>query len=329
MDDLKIDAAGTVWGHVMTSDGARFFKSWSPNSGSEATYQVCNPDRLSALPLELSPYQTFRICKPRYPDDWAVQPGKGIAFSSGAELFALDKEGTWTHRIWDGKLRGIVSNALDLAMPRAKTEVIHFGDGLFWHADHDGFGIDPRTARVAQAVVTSPEGMFFGSISAGWGLGFSTQGPWFDFSIYDWRNPHHFRVVDLATGKPRLDVKTGAFDDYNYHIARYGVARSAHGQLLAISGTSPRELAIVLDMKEGKPLATLRAPHGYMIDAMAFSWRGDKLWLYARKAGASGGRKMIISDIPAGLADAASGTDTPDQLSFSFSDVYSCIGCAF
>jgi len=328
VDDLKIDPAGTVWGHGITSDGARFFKSWSPASGSGATYQVCNPDHLSVLPLELSLDQMSRTCTPRYPDDWVVQPGQGIAFSSGAELFTLDKEGKWTHRTWDEKLRHTVSDALNQAMPLVDHSaiLIRSGDGLLWRADHDGYGIDPTTARVVRSIATPHEGIFFGSLSANWGFGFSALLVLYDNWPFSpdilWPYPGNFRVTDLATGKPLLDVTTGSF------ICGCNVARSAHGRLLAINDSSG--LAIVLDMKEGKPLARLRMPKDYMIDAMAFSWQGDKLWLYARKAAASGGRKMIVWDIPAGQADAAQGMDVPDQLRFNFDKIFRCGGaCDF
>ena len=323
VDDLKIDPAGTVWGHAITSDGARFFKSWSPVSNSGATYQVCNPDHTSVLPLELTEDQKSRTCAPRYPDNWIVQPGQGIAFSAGAELFALGKERNWTHTTWDEKLRRAVSDALNQSKARTKNNIIHFGDGLFWLADHDGYGIDPGTARVAQTVVTSRRSVFFGSLSAGWGLGLSTDVFWFEYLTTVVRGyGYHFPIVDLVSGKPRFNVRVGDFQ-------QYGVARSAHGRLLAIShGRYPtRGLAIVLDMKGNKPLATLRLPQDYVIGAMAFSWQGNKLWLYAQKAGGGfGERKMIVWDVPAGLADAAQGVDVPDQRTFGV-EAISSIGC--
>ena len=325
LDDLKIDPAGTVWGHGATSYGARFFQSWSPTSESASTYQVCNPEERSALPFELSLDQIRQTCNPRYSGDWVVQPGQGIAFRSGADLFALDKVGKWTHRTWNEGLRQSVWRAL-ISQCWVGNNPIQFGDGLFWRRDYDGYGVDPTTARVAQTVV--PSTVFFGSLSAGWGLGFSTWVDWFDRSISQFSSPLQFRVKDLTTGKPRLDVKTGAPDDHFSNI-RYSVARSAHGRLLAISDASSGGLAIVLDMKEGKPLATLRVPQDYEIDAMAFSWQGDKLWLYARKAEVAGGRKMIVWDIPANLTDAAQGMDVPDQLRFKFVRIYSFGGRCF
>ena len=322
MEDLKIDPDGTVWGHSMTSDGARFFQSWSLASASGSTYQVCDSNRLSVLLLGLSLDQMSRTCDPRYPDDWIVRPGQGIAFSSGAELFALDKQGKWTHRTWDEKLRRTVSGALDQVMPRVDGGdiLIRFGDGLLWRADHDAYGIDPMTARVVRTIAKPRQRIFFGSLSANWGFGFSTEivQP-DDYFPYRpellWPYPGNFRITDLATGEPRLDVKTGALI---YHCS---VARSAHGQLLAINDNSG--LAVVLNMKEGKPLATLRVPNDYAIDAMVFSWQGDKLWIYARKTKSSGGRKMIVWDIPAELADATQGMDVPDQLRFNF-DIFRC-----
>jgi hypothetical protein len=321
LDGLKIDRAGTVWGHGATSHGTRFFQSWSSTSESGSTYQVCNSESSFALPFELSPDQIRQTCGSFYSGNWIVQPGQGIAFRSGDDLFALDKEGKWTHRTWDGKLRGAVWSALHSLSCADKNTPIQFGDGLFWRVDYEGYGVDPLTARVAQTVV--PSTAFFGSLSAGWGVGFPTKVDWFDQWIQSYSSPPDlFRIVDLTTGKPRLDVKIGAVHDRpgfdRSSVTRYSAARSAHGRLLAISDSSSRGLAIVLDMKEGKPLATLRMPQGYMIDAMAFSWQGDKLWLYARKADASSGRKMMIWDIPAGLADAAQETDVPDQLRFSF-----------
>ena len=321
VDDLKIDPTGTVWGHGVTSDGARFFQSWSPVSNSGETYQVCSPNRASALPLELTEDQISRTCAPRYPDNWIVQPGRGIAFSAGAELFALGEEKKWTHATWDEKLRRAVSDALDQFITHARNNIIRFGDGLFWLADHDGYGIDPITARVARTVATSHRGVFFGSLSAGWGLGLPSDVYWFEYlTTVVGGHDYHFPIVDLASGKPRLDVQIG-------DLLQFSIARSAHGRLLAISnGSYPRGLAIVLDMKDSKPLATLRAPEDYLIDAMAFSWQGDKLWLYARKAGDSGERKMIVWDVPTGLADAAQGVDVPDQLTLGVETI-SGIGC--
>jgi len=337
VNELKIDPAGTVWGYGVTGDGARFFKSWSQTPESGSTYQVCNPKRGSALPLELSADQISQTCDPRYPDDdWVVQPGQGIAFRSGAEIFALDKDGKWTHRTWGKTLRDAIWEGVGLERWTGLSPV-RFGDGLFWRGESErwpvsweyagvyggyGYGVDPGTARVAQTVrMSSFKDVFFGSLSTGWGLESSARSfDWYGHSIREESNPpHDFRIVDLTTGNPRLDVKTG--DDLDvaiYSVTPYSVARSAHGWLLAISDGSSLGRAIVLDMKKGKPLATLQMPKHYMIDAMAFSWRGDKLWLYARKAGHSGRRKMIVWDIPAGLADAAQGTDMPDQLRFNF-----------
>jgi len=317
VEDLKIDPDGTVWGHGMTSDGARFFRSWSPASASGSTYQVCDSNRVSVLLLGLSLDQMSRTCDPRHPDDWIVRPGQGIAFSSDAELFAHDKEGKWTHRTWDEKLRRTVSNALYRAMPRSDDShiLIRFGDGLFWQADHDGYGIDPMTVRVVRTIAKPRQSIFFGSLSANWGFGFSTEIVQPDDDIpyrpeVLWPYTGNFRITDLATGEPRLDVKTGAL------IYDCSVARSAHGRLLAISDNSG--LAVVLDMKEGKPLATLRMPKDYAIDTMVFSWQGDKLWIYARKAEGAGRRKMIVWDIPGELADAAQGMEVPDQMRFDF-----------
>ena len=52
---------------------------------------------------------------------------------------------------------------------------------------------------------------------------------------------------------------------------------------------------------------------------MAFSWKGDKLWIYARAQGNGPPSELTAWDVPAGLIDGAEGRNTPDQLRCGYS----------
>lgn len=274
---LKVAPSGMVWGIDMASDASPRFLSWSPTIGSSRPYPL--------------PAQAGRRIR-----EWAILPGQAIAFRSDDDLFTLNPRGQWMRRVWNRSLRREVSNALEHTLPEIYDDGdgIRFGDDLFWQTDRDGYGVDPRTGRVTRSFPASTAGLVFGSHAARWGLALGPK----DAS-------ETIRVIDLESGGPRFDVEGRA----PYYTT--SLARSAQGRLLAVSGY--RGSALVLDMREGKPLAALQAPANYEIEAMAFSWQGDQLWLYARLPG-SATRKMLVWNVPASTIDPSQGRHLPDQL---------------
>lgn len=280
--NLKIDASGMVWGSSIGSDGARAVLAWRPGQGESVSH---------ALPRDLSYWPA---------NGWTARPAGGVAVRASDSLFVLSPQGEWSRHTWNGALRSQVDDVLERAMPRAHSRRIHFGDGLFWSADRGAYGIDPGTARVARSAKTSTENLFFGSLPGNWAL-----------ATIHGNDARRFRVVDLSTGRARFDVDTPAA---NYTSS---LARSARGRLLAVGGSD--NAVTVLDMAEGKPLLNLRLPKSESVSAMAFSWKGDRLWIYARKVGSADGARLIAWNVPDGLADGAAGADFPDQLRCGYS----------
>lgn len=279
---LKIAADGLVWGSSMGNDGAHALVAWRPGQGKPHSY---------------APPQDLRYWPA---DGWSPRPAGGVAVRAGDSLFVLSPQGEWSQRAWNSALRGEVDDALEQAMPRARSNRIHFGDSLFWSAGRGAYGIDPGSARVARSFKAATGNLFFGSLPGNWALAAITG-----------NGGRRFRVIDLATGLPRFDVDTPTVHNTS------SLARSARGRLLAVSGSD--NAVTVLDMAEEKPVLNLRLPKNESVSAMAFSWKGDKLWIYARKVGAADGARLIAWNVPDGLADGAAAADFPDQLRCGYS----------
>ena len=279
---LKVAPDGQVWGQGMREDGAQQLLNWRPGQRQAAVFPLdaSMPDR--------------RI------DDWTLLARGGVALRVGDTLFSMTPQGRWTQRQWDSSLRREASDALEHALPWVYSQTIQFGDGLFWASDRDGYGIDPASARVAAAVKTSTNKLFFGSHRGNWAL-----------TVAEAPAGRRLRAIDLATGQARFDLETPAV----YYTS--SAARSAHGRLLAVSGAD--NTVAVLDMAENKLLLNLRAPKDYSVSAMAFTWKGDTLWIYARPVGNNGAAQLIAWNVPEGLRDAAQGQDIPDQLRCGYS----------
>ena len=103
--------------------------------------------------------QTWRV------SNWTIRAG-GVALRLDDQLYTLTPQGRWSQHTWDAKPRS-ASDAVEHALPWSHSAAIHFGDGLFWAADRDGYGIDPDTARVSRSIKTSTGKLFFGSHAGG------------------------------------------------------------------------------------------------------------------------------------------------------------------
>ena len=106
--------------------------------------------------------QTWRV------SNWTIRAGGGVALRLDDQLYTLTPQGRWSQHTWDAKPRSAASDAVEHALPWSHSAAIHFGDGLFWAADRDGYGIDPDTARVSRSIKTSTGKLFFGSHAGGW-----------------------------------------------------------------------------------------------------------------------------------------------------------------
>ena len=282
---VRIDAEGTVWGFTwQDAEDGPMLARWTP--GQPAAKPIPVPYRIQ---------------------DWALVPGHGIGLREGDDaLHVLDtKSGRWSDATWNTKLRGQVSDSLDQALPWISSAVpIHFHDGLLWESDRDLYGVSPLTGKVAATARLNKHSRlmtsaFFGSREAGWVIAMTDDALGRDV----------YRLFDLGTGEPRADLLTGS--------AGYasGVARTAHGRLLATAGGgSPGVPVAVFDTHTGEPLANLMPPDGYMAIAVAFSWKGDGLWVYLEEEGPDSRRKLAWWPVPEAYRDAAAGEAVPDQL---------------
>lgn len=273
---LKLDPDGTVWG--MTYGQALL--SW-------------RADKTKAV-LHALPGFSDRVI-----DDWVVNPGHGAGLRSGDKVYSIPVQGGGLQlHTWNAALRKAAVDTQEHTMSGVWSSTIHFDDGLLWQADRDGYGISPATARVARTVSTRVKDLVFGSQDGHWGLSRMTDS-----------GDRAFRIVDLESGLPRWDLDTPTV---NYPS---GLARTAHGRLLATSndddsGASP---VAVFDMHTGVPVANVRIPKEFRVAAIAFTFKGDALWMYLEKSG-SDSRKVLVWQVPELLRDPASGGSLPGQL---------------
>ena len=151
--------------------------------------------------------QTWRV------SNWTIRAGGGVALRLDDQLYTLTPQGRWSQHTWDAKPRSAASDAVEHALPWSHSAAIHFGDGLFWAADRDGYGIDPDTARVSRSIKTSTGKLFFGSHAGGWALAPAT----------DAEGAQIFRIIDPASGLPRFDLATPAAY-YTSSVARSAAA---------------------------------------------------------------------------------------------------------
>jgi hypothetical protein len=281
---VRMDAQGAVWGFSrQEADDDLGLVRWTPGQPA-------------AKPVPV-PYAM---------EDWTLIPGHGVGLREGdGKLHVLDiRTGQWSHAAWNDALRGKVSDSLEQVMPSASSGVpIHFHDGLLWLGDRDLYGISPLTGKVAAAAKLTKHShlltsVFFGSRDAGWAIAL-TNAP---------SGSTVYRLFDLATGEPRADLLAGSA---NYPV---GVARTARGRLLATASSSENVPVTVFDTRTGQPLVNLTPPAGYAASAVAFSWKGDGLWVYLEEAGADSHRKLAWWPVPEAYRDAAAGEAVPDQL---------------
>lgn len=279
---LKIGADGQVWALGFRDDGSRTLLAWRPGQRGAVSHAL----------------------SPRLPDrqidDWTLPAAGGVALRLGDMLYAMTPQGRWREQHWDASLRRDASDTLEQALPWVPSETIAFGDGLFWAADRDGYGIDPATARVAASIRTATPKLVFGSRRGDWAV-----------AIAETPEGRRLRAIDLRTGNARFDLETPAV----YYTS--AAARSAHGRLLALSGAD--NTVVVVDMAQGRLLANLRAPKEYSVSALAFSWAGDRLWIYARPVGNNDVAQLIAWNAPADAIDPAQGRDLPDQIRCGYS----------
>lgn len=279
---LKIAADGQVWALGMRDDGSRTLLAWRPGQRAAVAHVLD-----TQLPQ-------WRI------DDWTLTATGGVALRVGDDLYTMTSQGRWSQLPWDATLRREASDALEQAMPWVPSDAIQFGDGLLWRADRDGYGIDPATARVAASIRTATPKLLFGSRRGNWAL-----------AVAETPEGRRLRAIDLETGQARFDLETPAV----YYTS--AAARSARGRLLAVSGAD--NTVVVMDMLQGRLLANLRAPKDYRVSALAFSWAGDRLWIYARPVGNNGVAQLIAWETPAEAVDPAQGRDLPDQIRCGYS----------
>lgn len=276
---VRIDRHGVVWGFVF-DDNQYKLVSWSSDRG------------LRLYPLEEAGLD-FSYIK-----DWTVLPESGVAILAHNGIFTMTPGARAFRVIPSGgkRLRADVIDAMGPALPpRAWSSALRLDDGLLWAADVFLYALSPSTGTVASSVPASVGNLFFGSIEAGWAIAQAhVQG----HDVY--------RVADLASGKARYDIETGAVS----HPA--SVARTANGRLLALSGSS--RVTVVFDMASGRAVGGLRVPPEYEVEDTAFSWSGDRLWAYLRKIGGTNDAKLAVWDVPPDLRDAASGGTYPDQV---------------
>ncbi len=282
---VRIDAQGTLWGFTwQDADDGPMLARWTPGQGASKPIRV--------------PYSMR---------DWTLMPGHGVGLREGDDaLHVLDPQtGRWSDASWNGKLRGQVSDSLDQALPWSRGAIpIHFHDGLLWDGDRDLYGVSALTGKVAASAPLTKRShlmtsVFFGSREAGWAIAITDSASGQDV----------YRLFDLATGEPRADLLA---DSVRYPA---GVARTAHGRLLAAAGgASPGVPVAVFDTRNGAPLANLTPPPGYAAVAVAFSWKGDGLWVYLEEAGPDSHRKLAWWPVPEPYRDAAAGEAVPDQL---------------
>jgi hypothetical protein len=277
----RVDVHGVVWGFNYAGDTTRLV-TWSLGQNKAAS---------TPLPM-LGGDQLL--------DDWTLTPGGSVALLVGGKFYATSgKPGDLKSVIWNGHLRREATDSLEHTLPWLWSKTIHFNDGLFWWTDRDAYGVSPLTGKVVANIRTSVDSAFFGSRDAGWAVALANlptgEGP-------------VLRVIDLSTGLPRADWRTPGVS----YMA--GVARTAHGRLLAIGSTSPGVPATVFDMKAGEPLANLLPPQGYVVKAATFNWQGDKLWLYLEEEGAPSRRKLGVWSVPTQYIDASSPGAQPDQM---------------
>lgn len=279
---LKIGADGQVWAQGLREDGGRTLLAWRPGQRGALAHPLGArfPDR--------------------YIDDWTLPASGGVALRIGDELYTMTPQGLWSQRAWNGSLRRDAAETLEHALPWVPSDAIQFGDGLFWAADRDGYGIDPGSARVVASFPTATPKLLFGSRRGDWAL-----------AVAETPDGRRLRAIDLRTGQVRFDLETPAV----YYTS--AAARSAHGRLLAVSGAD--NAVVILDMARGRLLANLRAPKEYSVSALAFSWAGDRLWIYARPVGNNDAAQLIAWEAPAEVVDPAQGRDLPDQIRCGYS----------
>lgn len=231
-------------------------------------------------------------------------PGQGIAFRDRDDLYTLEANGQWMRRVWNSRLRGEVSDSLDHVLPwlgRTSDSRPHPGDGLFWQSDRDLYGVDPRSAQVVASSRLPNANLVLGSRTAGWGLVLDST---YKVGVAP--------IFDLKSGRLRFDVETRLVNNTS------SFARSAHGRLLALSSRMSNSV-LVLDMHDEQPLAVLMAPEGYAIQATAFSWKGDQLWMFARGQAGQAPR-MMVWDVPAPAVDPVREARLPDQVRCDYSE---------
>lgn len=279
---LKINADGQVWAQGLREDGGRTLLAWRQGQRGAVAHPLGArfPDR--------------------YIDDWTLPASGGVALRIGDELYTMTPQGRWSQESWNGSLRRDATDTLEQALPWVPSDAIQFGDGLFWTADRDGYGIDPGSTRVVASFPTATPKLFFGSRRGNWAL-----------AVAETPEGRRLRAVDLRTGQARFDLETPAV----YYTS--AAARSAHGRLLAVSGAE--NTVVILDMTQDRLLANLRVPKDYSVSALAFSWRGERLWIYARPVGNNDAAQLIAWDAPAEAVDPAQGRDLPDQIRCGYS----------
>lgn len=277
----RVDAHGVVWGFNDGGQATRLI-AWSPGQ-----------NKATSTPLPM-------LGSDQLLDDWTLTPNGSVALLIGDKLYVTaGKPGDLKSTTWNGHLRRKATDSLEHALPWLWSKTIHFNDGLFWWTDRDAYGVSPLTGKVVANIRTSVDSAFFGSRDAGWAIALANlptgEGP-------------VLRVIDLSTGQSRGDWRTPGVS----YMA--GAARTAHGRLLTIGSTLSGVPVTVFDMKTGKPLVNLLPPQGYALNAAAFSWQGDKLWLYLEEEGAPSRRKLAVWTVPTEYIDAASPGAQPDQL---------------
>lgn len=280
----QVDSKGNLWGFSYNESGVDLVK-WSPATQKNMT-------------IHYDPFNTLA------PNSWLVTEKGQLFLMRDGEILTLPVHGNEfvsTNVYWNWQLRFDINESLDNTdAPHFPSSEIKFNDNLFWLKDRDVYGISPQTGKV-DAVISTTQDIFFGSRQANWAIaagGFDEKGQYY---VYN---------VDLASGKALMGIRTGiTIPDKNSHPC-LKLARTAQGRLLAVAGE--RDVAI-WDMKAMQPVARLAIAKGYKVVAAAFTWSGDKLWLYMISEDNRLPDKLAQWDVPANFRDRAAAAALPDQ----------------
>jgi hypothetical protein len=284
-DSVEIDTKGNLWGFGYYNSGVDFVK-WTPLTQKMTTMR----------------YSAENIIAP---DKWLITGKNDIFLMQDGALQKLSmKENKFinTDVYWNWRLRTDIDNLLENTTARwNSSSEVKFNDGLFWYSRRDVYGVSPTTGKVVAAIPTS-EAVFFGSHEGNWAI---ASGDFDDSGRY------YVNRVDLTSGEAMSRMRTGVTIPDKNRQPCLKLARTAQGRLLALAGEN---YITLWDMKTTQPIARLAITQGYNLTGMAFTWQGDKLWLYMKSKDNLRSAKLAQWQVPAAYRDRVSARALPDQM---------------